>query len=180
MTNKQRERLLVVGALSCIVLFVGNIAIINPLTAAWKARSEEIGKLETSITSGNTLVTRRAHIEDQYREMRGRSLPADRAVAQAIVQEAVGTWARNSRLNVTSIKPRWVVTSDDPAQQLEVRVSAGGSIEAVSRFLYELEQDPMALRVEQVELRARDERGAVIELEARFTGLILPEEKTKS
>ena len=49
----------------------------------------------------------------------------------------------------------------------------------LSRFLYNIEKDPMALKIESVEITARDKEGAQLSLGLQISGLVLnlPEEK---
>jgi hypothetical protein len=49
---------------------------------------------------------------------------------------------------------------------------------AVSRFLYDVEKDPMALRLEIVEVSSRDAEGQQLALGLQVSGLVLtPQEK---
>jgi hypothetical protein len=56
---------------------------------------------------------------------------------------------------------------------LECRADAFGSIQAVSRFLYEVERDPLALKVEVVEIMPRDTAGQQLTLGLQVSGLVL-------
>lgn len=46
-----------------------------------------------------------------------------------------------------------------------------GSLSTISRFLYEVEKDPMALKVDLVELSARDNEGKQVTLGLLVSGL---------
>jgi hypothetical protein len=52
-------------------------------------------------------------------------------------------------------------------------VDATGDLGKLSRFLYSVERDPMALKLELVELGARDKEGQVISLGMQLSGLVL-------
>ena len=56
---------------------------------------------------------------------------------------------------------------------LECRADAFGSIQSLARFLYELERDPLALKVDELEITARDSEGQQLSLSVRFSGLLL-------
>jgi hypothetical protein len=57
-------------------------------------------------------------------------------------------------------------------------VEAAGDLSALSRFLYDIEQSPMALKLESVEVSARDETGQQFTLGLQINGLALrPEAK---
>ena len=173
MGTNPRERLLIIAALVCIAAFAGDRFIVGPLVGAWKARNERIASLEQMVATGEQLLERREAITQRWDEMRARSLPADAADAENRVLNAVGDWAIASRLNVVALKPRQLLDNAQVFSGLEVRVSANGTLESVARFLYELERSPLPLRVENVEIRARDNNGADLSLETLFTGRVL-------
>ena len=81
-------------------------------------------------------------------------------------------WSDASRVSITSVKPQWKHDADDYVT-LECRVDAAGSMATVARFLYEIEKDPLALRVEAVEISARDNDGQQLTLGLQLSGLLL-------
>ncbi len=52
-------------------------------------------------------------------------------------------------------------------------MDAFGNLGALTRFLYNVEADPLALRLDVVELTARDDRGEQLTLGLQVSGLIL-------
>jgi hypothetical protein len=56
---------------------------------------------------------------------------------------------------------------------LECRVDGFGNLSALTRFLYDVEKDPMALKVEAVEIAARDNDGQQLSLALQVSGLLL-------
>ena len=56
---------------------------------------------------------------------------------------------------------------------LECRADASGSLSALTRFLYEIEKDPLALRIDSLEITARDNTGQQLSLNLQVSGLLL-------
>ena len=56
---------------------------------------------------------------------------------------------------------------------VECRADAFGSLQAITRFLYEIERDPLALKIESVEINARDRAGQQLSLGLQVSGLRL-------
>ena len=56
---------------------------------------------------------------------------------------------------------------------LECRIDALGSMPALTRFLYEVEKDPLALKVESMDITARDNDGQQLSLALQISGLLL-------
>ena len=52
MQIKNRQQLLIIGAIAAIVLFAGDQLVLSPLTKAWSARATRIGELRKQITQG--------------------------------------------------------------------------------------------------------------------------------
>ena len=63
---------------------------------------------------------------------------------------------------------------------LECRVEAAGTLSTLSRFVYELEKAPMALRLQSVELSSRDNDGQQLALGLQVSGLVLTPQNERS
>jgi hypothetical protein len=67
----------------------------------------------------------------------------------------------------------WRPGDEDDYQVYECRATVSGNRATLTRFLYELEVDPLALRVEDITFAPRDENGNQLGLTIIFTGLML-------
>jgi len=56
---------------------------------------------------------------------------------------------------------------------LECRVDAFGNLSALTRFLYDVEKDPLALKVDALEITTRDNDGQQLSLALQVSGLLL-------
>jgi hypothetical protein len=100
------------------------------------------------------------------------ALPNNSSAAEQQVFKAIDLWAQNSGVTVSAITPQWKHDSDD-YMTFECRVDAAGDLGKLSRFLYSVERDPMALKLELVELGARDKEGQQLSLGLQLSGLVL-------
>lgn len=172
MQIKNRQQLLIVVALAVIVLFVGNLAIIEPLTQLWKKRGEQVAALRKKVEAGSQLIKREASLRGRWDQMRTNTLPNNPSLAEQQVLKAFDQWSQESRVSVTSITPQWKHDADD-YMTLGCRVEASGTLASLSRFLYEIEKDPMALRLDSMEITARDKDGQQLALGLQISGLVL-------
>jgi Tfp pilus assembly protein PilO len=172
MQIKNRQQLLIVAALAVIVLFVGNLVIIEPLTQLWKKRGEQVVALRKKVEAGNQLIKREAGLRGRWDQMRTNTLPNNPSLAEQQVLKAFDQWSQESRVSVTSITPQWKHDADD-YMTLGCRVEASGNLASLSRFLYEIEKDPMALRLDSMEITARDKDGQQLALGLQISGLVL-------
>ena len=172
MQIKNRQQVLIIAAVAVVVLFAADQLVLSPLTAAWKARAERIAKLRTDISRANMLVQREQSIRSRWQEMSRNTLPNDTSAAEQQLNKAIDGWAQNSGVTVSAITPQWKHDSDD-YMSYEIRVDAAGDLGKLSRFLYSVERDPMALKLELVELGARDKEGQQLSLGLQLSGLVL-------
>ncbi len=174
MKIKSREHLLAIAAIAIVALLVGDRLVLTPLTQAWKARSARVVSLQKSIQKGALLLDREQTIRERWSMMETNTLPATVSAAENSVLKAVDRWAQASRISFTSIKPQWKEPSPE-FKTLECRADAFGNLSSVARFLHELETDPLALKIEEIEITSRDNEGQQLSLAVRFSGLLLTE-----
>ena len=175
MAAKTRERLLVLVILICVGALAGDRLVLSPLMKMWTERAKQIGELQKSINRGAMLVGRERSLEQRWREMREQSRSRENSATEYDVLKAVGRWAAAGAISVTSLKPRWA--DEEGCRKLEITTAVTGQLSAIARFLYELEIDPQPLKVENVDLSARDNRGQSLTCEVRFTRLVIEEQK---
>lgn len=172
MKIENRQQLLIVLTLAVLAIFVGDKLIFTPLTHLWSARAKEIKKLRQDISDGSSLVRREQFIRTQWDEMRTNTLPQNPSLAQEQVLQAFVNWAQESGATLNGMTPQWKSDSED-YRTLVCRVDAAGSLWTLSRFLYDVEKGPMALKVESVDLSSKDNTGQALALSLQVSGLVL-------
>ena len=169
---KNRQNLLVALAVGVAVLFAGDKLLYGPILKLWSDRSVRIADLDKKVKDGEKLRLREQAIQNRWDYMRTNTLPDNMSIAEQQILKAFDVWAQVSRVSITSIAPQWKRDSEDHLS-LECRVDAYGNLATVTRFLYEIEHDPMALKMELVEIGARDNEGQQIGLGLQINGLVL-------
>jgi Tfp pilus assembly protein PilN len=172
MTSEQRLAWLKIAAAGSVGVLLLLQFVLTPVTQRWKAQNERIALLREQVERGQLLLDRETAIRDRWDSMLRNNLPADPSAAENELIKAIARWVGESRVALTSLTPLWR-PHDQGYQTLECRATATGSQSALSRFLYEMETDPMAVRLETAEITARDDKGRQLTLNARFTALQL-------
>ena len=172
MEIKNRQQFLVVVTLALLGVYIANLAVYGPLVNSWKAREATVVALRQQVTQGRTLIRRESVIRDEWQHIRSNALANDPSQAEQKVLKSFDGWAGDSGANVESITPQW---NNDQTNYstLECRVEASGDLGTLSRYLYEIESDPITLQLESVELTANDEKGQQLNLGLQFSGLAL-------
>ncbi len=155
-----------------MALWAGDKIIFSPLTASWKARTARIVELRNSIAKGSKLLERERSIREHWDSMRTNTLPNVASMAEAQFFRASGRWERDSQISITSTKPQWK-RNDDNYMTYECRFDATGDLQKITRFLYDVEKDPMALKIDSVEIASRDSNGQLLTLGLTVSGLLL-------
>jgi hypothetical protein len=172
MQIKNREKVLLLAAALVIALLAGDKLVLSPLTNLWKERSNRIQELTKSVNGGKLLLERERSIQDRWTYMKSNALPANISMAESRVLKAVDRWTQSSRINFASLKPQWRQNAGD-YMTLDCRADATGDMQSLARFLFELEKDPMAIKIEEMEIASRDNFGQQLSIGVRFTGLLL-------
>jgi hypothetical protein len=173
-----RQQLLGLVAIGVVALLVGDRLIFSPLGRNWKERATRIAELKRSVTQGTQLLGRENGLRSHWEHMRTNTLSGEVSVAENEVLKAFDRWSQDSRIGITSIKPQWKRNSDQ-YMTLECRVDAFGNLSAITRFLYEIDKDPLAFKVESVEITSRDDTGGQLGLGLQVSSLLLNPKETQ-
>jgi Tfp pilus assembly protein PilO len=172
MKIQNRQQVLMLVVLGLIALWAGNLLVYGPMVKWWHARQDKIKELRQEVVQGKSLIRREAYIRSEWASMQTNSLPNNSSLAEQQVLKALNNWAGDTGINVSSVTPQWQMDQDDYST-LDCRVEASGDLNALSRFLYEIESDPMALQLATIQLTASDDRGQQLSLGLELSGLAL-------
>ncbi len=173
MKINNRQRLLGILAIVIVGIFVADKVILTPILEGWKTRSTTLAQLRKSIDQGNMLLQREKLTRDRWNEIRKSSLPVNASQAEKEMLSAFEKWSADSQVSISSIRPQWKKGTTEDYSVLECRVDAAGSLPVVAKFLYNIENSPMAVKMETVELTARDNNGEQIALGLLISGVRL-------
>jgi len=173
---KNRQHLLMFAAIAVVAIFLGERILYTPLVNSWKARSVKLAELKKQVHDGENLMERGNSLTSSWADMKSNSLPADAATAESQVLRAFDRWSQASGVSVSSIRPQWKRAGDN-YMTLECRADVAGSMGDVSRFLFEIEHDPLGVKVDSADIATRDTEGAQITLGLQVSGLQLLSQK---
>ena len=178
MNVKNRQDILVIVTVCAAALFVGVNFIFTPLQGWWSQRQTQIKKLQDQVKEGNLLISRDRFVRAHWDNMRTNALPGTMSDAEQQFLTAVDGWSRNSGAEITSIMPQWKNDATN-YMTLDCRVEASGDLGVLSKFIYNIEHGPMMVRLDSVELSARDNTGQQLTLGVEINGLalLLPPDK---
>ncbi len=172
MEIKNRQQMLIVLAIAAVALLAGDKLVVTPLVKAWDNRSRDIKQLRQRVSEGQALLRREQTIRSRWATMKDNTLTNNTSAAEQRFFRSIDSWAGSSRVSILAVTPQWRRDADDHATY-QCRVDASGTLSSLSRFLYEIQNDPMAVRLESVELTARDKEGQQLAMALQLSGLVL-------
>jgi Tfp pilus assembly protein PilO len=172
MEIKNRQQLLIVLTIVAAALLVGVDFVYTPLSGWWTARAAQIKDLRGRVHDGKMLIRDENGLRGEWANMQTNALPANTSLAEQKVFTSFDDWSRNSGAEITTIMPQWRNDATN-YMTLDCRVEVAGDLGMLSKFLYEIESSPMALRVDSVELGSHDTAGQQLTLGLEIDGLAL-------
>ncbi len=172
MPSKNRQQLLLVVTIGVVALFAGDRLVLEPAIKLWKERQARVAKLRLEVARGKMQQQRERITRSRWDGMLRNTLTNNTSAAEQQMFNAITSWAQDTGVTVNAITPQWKRENDDYFTY-ECRVDAAGSLSQLSRFLYAAEREPLALKLEAVELAARDKEGQQLTLGLQIEGLIL-------
>ena len=172
MKIEERQRMLIIVTIAAVAIFVADRLVFEPLGRSWKARSLRIADLRKEVADGSMLLQREKSLRSRWEMMQTNALTNNPSLAEQQLLKAFDSWSQESRVSITGLTPQWKHDADE-YMTLECRVDASGDLSTLSRFLYDIEKDPMALKVESIELSSRDNTGRELAMGLRVSGLVL-------
>ena len=98
------------------------------------------------MTTGR-LIKRKSLLLGRWDRIQTNALPSNESLAESALLKSFYRWAQDSGVSIASTKLQWRESGEDYLT-LECRADATGDIHAVTRFLYEMEKDPLAVKLE--------------------------------
>lgn len=168
----------VLGLVAAIVVgaWGGDRWILTPLIKSWEARSALVAQLKKSVERGTSLLRDESSIREAWNRVRTNSLSLEASIAENQMLKAFDAWSQESGVSISGLRPQWKRTDEDFAT-LECRADVSGTLPALTRFLFDAEQDPLGVRVESLELTTRDVNGSQLTLALQVSGLQLKSAK---
>jgi Tfp pilus assembly protein PilO len=178
MKIKNRQEFLVMLTIVAAGLFVGVNFIFTPLQGWWSERQTQVRQLREKVKDGGQLIKTETNLRNRWNDMRANALPASTSQAEQQFLKAMDGWSRDSGVTITSIMPQWKSDSTN-YMTLNCRVETAGELGALSKFIYDIEKGPMAVRLDSVELSSHDNNGQQMTLGLDINGLALMETDKK-
>ena len=172
MQIKNRQQFLTIGTIVVLGLFAADKLVFDPLVNLWGDKARKIQQMRLQVAGGKALLKREQAIRGRWTQMEQNTLTNNASAAEQQLFAAIDSWRQDSRVAINGATPQWKHDADE-YMTYQCRMDASGNLNSLSRFLYDLEKDPMALRLDSLEISSRDKEGQQLVLAVQISGLVL-------
>jgi hypothetical protein len=150
--------------------FVADKVVLSPAWQRFQATEDQKRALLGQINDAQNLFERRRLMERRWKKMLSDGLQSD-AEAESRVVRALDKWSQEARLTLTSLKPARVA-GDKGLQEMTFVVVGRGRLDAMARFLWQIETAELPVKVKDMVLGA-SEADESMSLELNLSALYL-------
>jgi len=163
--------MLAIGMIVVVGALVLNKFIIDPLSASREATANAKVELEAQIADAQNTFAKKKNLERKWKSL----LAGDSqnpTGSESRIARALTEWSRQTRLDVTSVKPDQTTTEKGMTETTFV-LAGQGSLDAVASFLYRVETSELPIKVVDMQLGSRSESGGSMSLQLRLSAISL-------
>jgi hypothetical protein len=172
MVLSQREKYIAIATAAVLLLFVLYNFVLTPVMDAGDRIGSEKGRLLTKLEQAQRIFDRRDQVTAQWGEMKAGGLGTDPSAIESRVLNAVRQWSEDCRLPISTVKPDRD-KGDGDLRKIFFNLALTGDMESVVRFLWEVENCELPLRVKEFQLGSRGADGSALSLQIKLSALYL-------
>ncbi|MBN1805914.1 MAG: hypothetical protein JW837_11745 [Sedimentisphaerales bacterium] len=178
MVLSKREKTILITAITAVAMLVADKFIVGPISERREEIKAQKLELQTKLENAQTLFSRRRVMEKKWKTLLSDGLQNDTETESKIAR-ALDEWSNEAILTLSSVKPERVA-SDKGLKEMTFVVAGTGTLEAVSRFLWQIETAPMPIKVKDMQIGSTNETGQSMSLQLRLSALCLDSEQRKT
>ncbi|HUT29284.1 MAG TPA: hypothetical protein VMX13_05785 [Sedimentisphaerales bacterium] len=175
----RREGLIGIAAAVMLSALAGDRFIITPVMEKLGQLEDRKQQLLSEVNDAHSLFDRRRLMERKWQQLSTEGLNSE-SEAESRVLHAIGSWASESRLTLTSVKPQRPSAVRKGLQEMTFSVASTGSLEAVARFIWLLEKASLPIKITDVQLGSAGESGSEMSLQIRLSALYISASQSAS
>jgi Tfp pilus assembly protein PilO len=171
MVLSRRERVIAIIAAVVVTSLAGNTFVLEPVLDRLEQIESEKLLLLAEVNEAQNLFERRRLMERKWKAMLSEGMRSD-AEAESRIARALDRWSQDARLMLTSVKPERVA-GEKGLKEMTFAVVGTGSLEAVARYLWQVETASLPVKVQDMQLSSMNESGDSMSLQLRISAIYL-------
>jgi hypothetical protein len=170
----RREKYLALAVIAVLVAYVADRLILTPALNVWRNDGERLIELRSELAESQSLAEAVPGWERELERRQGLAYPIQRSEAENDVLNTVAARAVARRLQLAGTRLAWReagTSAKGAPAQLELSISANGSLAAVAGFLYDMETLPNPVRVSRMRWHAQTDKGSKLDVDLTLSVL---------
>jgi len=172
MVLSQREKHIAIITGAVLALFLLYTFVFNPVMDGRDRILLEKERLETQLDNAQRIFDRRDQLSEQWLGMKAGGLGSDPSAIESRVLNAVRQWSEQCGLPISTVKPDRD-RGDGELREIFFNLALTGDMEAVGRFLWEVENCELPLRIKEFQLGSRGGDASDLSLQIKLSALYL-------
>jgi len=173
MTLSRRERYIVLGTALALAALVLDRFILSPLLEGRSQAEARKQALLSDMNRARAALRLGEELKPKWREIVQAGMQADPAAAESQILHAIGDWAEESGVTLSRIKPHRM-SEKTPLPQIAFQATGSGSMEAVARLIWRMQNATIPFRITELELAPRKEGADDLSVQLRLSTIYMP------
>lgn len=171
----KRERIIAIVAIAAVGFLALNKFLIGPVADKLQQLETQKQQLQVDLNEAQNLFQRRRMLEKEWKILLAEGL-RNEVEAESRIARAIDGWSRESSLTLSSVKPDRTA-ADKGLTEITFVVAGTGTLEAVARFLWQVETTPLPIKVKDMQLGSSNESGQSMSVQLRLSAICLGTEQ---
>ena len=179
MALTNREQKIMIIAVSAVLILVCDRYLLTPILNRRSEISMQKEQLQAQLDESLALLERAKVLKPRWNDMLDSGLSYSVEDTEGKVFRYLENASGSTNFSITSIQPEHL-PKQEKFGMIEFMVSGAGSMESVTRFLWEVETANVPLKIETLQLGANNENANVMSLQVNLSSVYLINESQES
>lgn len=176
MALTNRERLIMILAGLAVAILIADRYVLGPIFEKRSQAAQLKQNLQADVEKAQSTLQRRKVIGKRWSQMQQDGLSGNIEVIEGLLFRRLEESSQRSRLLIDSIQPERLM-KEGRIGQIEFMVSATGTMDAVTRFLWDIEMAEIPVKIDSLQLSSNNENATQMSLQLTLSSIYLIEEE---
>jgi hypothetical protein len=172
MVLSKRERQIAFATIAVLMIFAFDRYMLTPVLEARDKVLSEKKELIKEMAKASEIFKQRNRVSKQWNEMVSGGLNSDVSVTESEVLNAIRVWTQEYGLTLSSIKPERQ-KGEGEMKEIVFNLACSGNMNTLGRFLFQVENSLLPVRITEFQLGSRGEDGRDMSLQLKLSALYL-------
>lgn len=178
MALTRREQKIMYLAVAAVAFLILNAYILDPILNKRAETHQTRLALQTQVDQSLATLDRKKKVQKRWAEMQQDGLGSDVQAAEAIVYRYLRESSDRARLELGSVQPDRLI-AESQLGEIDFVLSATGSMQSVTQFLWSLETATIPLKIKSYQLGSKNETAQVMTIQAVLSTVYVKNQPAK-